>query len=31
MEIIKVSYKEVYNNFKDVKPDLLDEYATYYD
>lgn len=30
MEITKVSYKDVYNNFKDVKPDLLDEYATYY-
>ena len=30
MEITKVPYKEVYENFKEIKPDLLDEYATYY-
>ena len=30
MEIKKVGYKEVYENFKEIKPDLLDEYATYY-
>ena len=30
MEIKKISYNEVYNEFADVKPDLLDEFATYY-
>jgi predicted GNAT family acetyltransferase len=30
MEIKKVNYKEVYNEFAEIKPDLLDEYATYY-
>jgi hypothetical protein len=30
MEIRKVSYKEVSDEFKIIKPDLLDEYATYY-
>ena len=30
MEIKKISYKEVHKEFADVKPDLLDEYATYY-
>ena len=30
MEIKKVGYKEVYDNFKEIKPDLLDDYATYY-
>lgn len=30
MEITKITYKEVSQNFKDIKPDLLDESATYY-
>jgi GNAT superfamily N-acetyltransferase len=30
MEIKKISYKEVYKEFAEVKPDLLDEYAIYY-
>ena len=30
MEIRKVTYKEVADTFRHVKPDLLDEYATYY-
>ena len=30
MEIKKVSYKEVEKEFIDIKPDLLDETATYY-
>jgi hypothetical protein len=30
MEIKKVSYKEVEKEFVDIKPDLLDETATYY-
>ena len=30
MEIRKVSYKEVEHEFFKIKPDLLDEYATYY-
>jgi len=30
MEITKVSYDEVENEFIDIKPDLLDKYATYY-
>lgn len=30
MEITKVSYKEVEKEFSIIKPDLLDEYATYY-
>ena len=30
MEIKKVSYSDVESEFKDVKPDLLDRYATYY-
>jgi len=30
MQITKVTYKEVYDNFKEIKPDLLDEHATYY-
>ena len=30
MEIKKVSYQEVDNEFKEIKPDLLDSCATYY-
>lgn len=30
MEIKKVSYKEVNNEFGEIKPDLLDESAAYY-
>ena len=30
MEIRKVSYKEVEKEFVEIKPDLLDETATYY-
>ena len=30
MEIKKVSYSDVESEFKHVKPDLLDRYATYY-
>jgi predicted GNAT family acetyltransferase len=30
MEIRKVTYKEVDHEFSELKPDLLDEYATYY-
>jgi len=30
MEIKKVTYKEVYQEFSEIKPDLLDEFATYY-
>jgi len=30
MEIKKVSYKEVEEIFSELKPDLLDEFATYY-
>lgn len=30
MEIKEVDYTEVYREFKDLKPDLLDKYATYY-
>lgn len=30
MEIKKVTYKEVEENFFEIKPDLLDEYATYF-
>jgi predicted GNAT family acetyltransferase len=30
MEIKKVSYKEVNKEFSEIKPDLLDESATYY-
>ena len=30
MEIKKITYKEVHKEFSDVKPDLLDEFATYY-
>jgi hypothetical protein len=30
MEIKKVTYKEVHKEFSKLKPDLLDEYATYY-
>ena len=30
MEIKKVTYKEVEDEFKSIKPDLLDEYAIYY-
>jgi predicted GNAT family acetyltransferase len=30
MEIKKISYKEVYKEFAEVKPDLLDEFAIYY-
>ena len=30
MEIKKITYKEVYKEFSEIKPDLLDEYATYY-
>jgi predicted GNAT family acetyltransferase len=30
MEIRKVTYKEVTSEFELIKPDLLDEYATYY-
>jgi hypothetical protein len=29
MEIKKITYKEVYKEFSEIKPDLLDEYATY--
>lgn len=30
MEIKKISYKEVNKEFSEIKPDLLDESATYY-
>ena len=30
MEIRKVNYDEVVENFQSIKPDLIDEYATYY-
>lgn len=30
MEIKKITYEEVELEFKDIKPDLLDKYATYY-
>jgi hypothetical protein len=30
MEIRKVTYQEVKYEFGEIKPDLLDEYATYY-
>jgi hypothetical protein len=30
MEIRKVNYKEVEKEFVEIKPDLLDETATYY-
>lgn len=30
MEIKTVTYQEVKNEFEELKPDLLDEYATYY-
>jgi hypothetical protein len=30
MEIKKVTYKEVHQEFAEIKPDLLDEFATYY-
>lgn len=30
MEIKKTTYKEVEKEFKNLKPDLLDEHATYY-
>ena len=30
MEIKKITYKDVKNEFEYIKPDLLDEYATYY-
>jgi predicted GNAT family acetyltransferase len=30
MEIKKVTYKEVHQEFSEIKPDLLDEFATYY-
>lgn len=30
MEIKKITYKDVRNEFEHIKPDLLDEYATYY-
>jgi hypothetical protein len=30
MEIKKISYKEVYKEFSEIKQDLLDEFATYY-
>jgi len=30
MEITKVDYDEVEKEFKELKPDLLDKYATYY-
>lgn len=30
MEIKKITYTEVEEEFKSIKPDLLDEYATYY-
>jgi predicted GNAT family acetyltransferase len=30
MEIKKISYKEVNSEFGEIKPDLLDEFATYY-
>ena len=30
MEIKKITYKEVHKEFSNIKPDLLDEYATYY-
>jgi len=30
MEIKKITYKEVYQEFSEIKPDLLDEFATYY-
>jgi hypothetical protein len=30
MEIKKITYKQVHKEFSDIKPDLLDEYATYY-
>jgi predicted GNAT family acetyltransferase len=30
MEIKKIAYDDVEAEFKDIKPDLLDKYATYY-
>jgi hypothetical protein len=30
MEIREVSYSEVVDNFSQIKPDLLDEWATYF-
>jgi hypothetical protein len=30
MEIKKITYQEVKKEFEELKPDLLDEYATYY-
>ena len=30
MDIKKITYKEVHKEFSEIKPDLLDEYATYY-
>ena len=30
MEIKKITYNDVEDEFKELKPDLLDEYATYY-
>ena len=30
MEITKISYKLVESEFSEIKPDLLDEFATYY-
>ena len=30
MEITKITYKEVHKEFAELKPDLLDEFATYY-
>ena len=30
MEIKKITYKQVHKEFSNIKPDLLDEYATYY-
>jgi len=30
MEIKKVTYQEVEDEFKELKPDLLDKWATYY-
>lgn len=29
MEIKKITYKDVHNEFAELKPDLLDEFATY--
>ena len=30
MEITKITYEQVEKEFSDIKPDLLDQYATYY-